>query len=484
MEYKILKVKDLNGFEIRDIRQNTVAKLKERIEKHGYNNSRPLTIINKDGKYLVADGNHRLKVLNDLNIIEVPCFIVDDDIYKIAIKNNLDEDTYSKMDLFDWLDIIKKMKDEGFKQIEIADKLVWSKDMVNLYLKLQKKISTDFLFLCRTSQKGRVDFKSTAVDFTEGWFRDSGLYDLSEEYQLKFFELFKASKFKWDKSKVQRETAKLKLWQEFILIAKDKLVNQDNLESLVEMIENDNFKNEGQLLSKINDLNKESANKLICGDCLIELEKLEDCSIDLVITDPPYGIDYKSNHSKYDDYITREGIENDKLSEALELLDKTCEILKRKTKANSHIYIFTSWKVYPEFKLIIEKYFDIKNCIIWDKGNASMGDLKGSWGNQYEMIIFAKKGNRNLNKREFDILNIPRVPTTKAIHPTQKPEQLIKKILEVSAQKADTVCDPFMGSGSTIKAVKDYNNLNYIGIEFDQKRFDKAVCYIRGEENE
>ena len=242
------------------------------------------------------------------------------------------------------------------------------------------------------------------------------------------------------------------------------------------------FKTEEQLLSKVRDFNSKAENKLIHGDSVAEMENLEDSSIDLVITDPPYGIDYSSNYSKYTDYVTRTKIENDSdIQGTLELMNDTLEVLSRKTKENAHVYIFTSWKVYPEFKEVIEQYFDIKNMIVWDKGNASMGDLEGSWGNQHELIIFATKGRRKLNTRKFDIVSVPRVPTTNAIHPTQKPEDLIKVLLEASAYAKDTVIDPFMGSGSTIKAVKEYGNLNYIGVELDKERFDKAVAYIGGD---
>jgi site-specific DNA-methyltransferase (adenine-specific) len=482
MEYKILKVKDLNEFAIREIRQNTIDKLKERINKHGYNNSRPLTIVKKDNKYFVADGNHRLKVLNELNIIEVPCLIIDDDIYKIAVNNNLDEDTYSKMDLFDWLDIISKMKDEGYKLKKIAEKLNFSEQTIKYYNSLLKKVST-ILDLTKESQEGRETKKFTVetFNFTERWFRDSGLYDLTSDYQLKFFESFKESKFKWNKNKVQQETAKLKLWQEFIKISKAKLVNENDLTIVIELIENNNFKTENQLLEKIKDLNNKASNKLINGDALIELEKLNDCSIDLVVTDPPYGIDYCSNRSQYKDHITKNKIKNDK-SEAFELLDKTCEILNRKTKSNSHFYFFTSWKVYSKFEEIISKYFNIKNMIVWDKGNHGSGDLENSWGNRHELIIFATKGNRSLTIRKADILNISKVQSNKMIHPTQKPIELITEILKVSSQKADTICDPFMGSGSIIKATKKYKNLNYIGIEIDKNYFEIAKNFI-GEDN-
>ena len=481
VEYKVLSVSELNHFLIREIREGIIEDLKERIGE-GYNPARPLTVVEKDGGYYVADGNHRLKVLNDLGIEEVTCVIhKDEDPYTLAVKGNADEDTYSPMDLFDWIELLSSMKEEGYTQQEIGERIGWSRQKVSQYLMMLESLATDILILVKPHQKGRVAEGATnvAFNFTEGWFRNSGLYDLNEKYQERLMNDFIQDKFNWNSGKVKRESAKYKMWMEFIETAKNKLVDQSDLEEVIGLIESGTFRSESQLLNKINDFNNQAENKLINGDSIIEMEKLEDSSIDLVITDPPYGIDYSSNYSKYDDYVTKHTIANDsELNETIDLLDKALEVLYKKTKENAHVYIFTSWKVYPEFKEVVSKYFDVKNMIVWNKGNASMGDLEGSWGNQHELVIFATKGRRKLNTRKFDIININRVPTTKAIHPTQKPEEVIKVMLEASAHSKDTVIDPFMGSGSTIKAVKEYGNLNYIGIELDSERYEKAVSYI------
>lgn len=480
MKYQVLKVAELKPFPIRDIRANVVSKLTERIAE-GFNPARPLSVVQTNGNYIVADGNHRLKALLDLGIETVPCLIRDGDPYRLAVECNADEDTYAPMDLFDWLDLISGLREQGLTQAEIGEKIGWTESKVKQYSALLNSIVTDVLGLAKKHQTGRVTEKVTNVTFTEGWFRDSGLYNLCEKYQLRLMEAFIADKWNWNKSKVQRESAKYKGWQDMIALAKAGLANIDDLETVVSLIENNSFRNREQLQAKIQDLNKKAKDKLICGDAAIELEKLDDASIDLVVTDPPYGIEYRSNYSVYNEFVTKEGLENDGLEEALELLDKTCEVLNRKTKADAHFYIFTSWKVYPEFKKIVEKYFTIKNMIVWNKGNASMGDLEGSWGNQHELIIFATKGRRTLNVRKFDILSVNRVPSTQAIHPTQKPVALIKELLEASARPADTVCDPFMGSGSTIKAVKNHGGLNYIGVELDEEKFKRAQSFVGGE---
>jgi len=484
VEYKTLEVEQLIPFNVRNIRPQVVDKIKERIAL-GYNPAKPLVVTKTKEGFIVADGNHRLQALKEIGIQSVPCIIYDDkDPYSLAVTSNQDEDTYAPMDLFDWLDIIKKLREEGLTQAQIGDRIGWSREQVRNYIFVLDKVGTEVLDLARKHQNGRVPKNGTIVpfDFTEGWFRNSGLYDLCEKYQLALIEAFIADKCKWNNAKVQKEAAKYKRWQEYIELAKETLVNDNDLPMVITMIENDIFKTEAQLRQKINDMNDRAKNKMICGDCVVELEKISDASIDIVITDPPYGIDYISNRSQFSDHVTKNGMKNDaEIEQALNVFSKAMEILSRKTKPDAHIYIFTSWKVYPLFAEIVSKYFTIKNLLIWDKGNHNAGDLEGAWGNQYEMIIFATKGKKSLNKRRGDIIEVSRLSSANMIHPTQKPVELIKELLSVSAQKADIVCDPFMGSGSTIKATKEYGDLSFIGIELDRTMFEKAKAFIGGD---
>lgn len=481
MEYQELKVAKLKSFAIRDIRDSVITKLKERI-KEGFNPARPLSVVKDNGSYIVADGNHRYKVLKELNIDTVPCVVYEGkDPYNLAVECNQDEDTYAPMDLFDWLDIIGGLKN-NYTQEEIGNKVGWSKSKIKQYSALLNKIVTDIMELARKHQTDRVTNKVTNVtyNFTEGWFRDSGLYDIKPEYQLQTMQSFIKDKCNWSKSKLQSVTNKYKQWQDFIELAEEKLHDKNDLQLVVELIENDVFKTKNQLVQKIDAFNQKAKDKLICGDAITELSKLEDSSIDLVITDPPYGINYKSNRSKFNEHVTKETIDNDG-DEAIKLFNDSLEILINKTKKDAHFYIFTSWKVYSDFEKVIKQYLNIKNMIIWDKGNHGAGDLEGSWGNKHELIIFATKGNRPLNKRKEDIIKVSKLSSNEMIHPTQKPVKLIAELLEASAQKADIICDPFMGSGSTIKTVKQYGDLNYIGIELDRERYEKAKSFIGGD---
>lgn len=481
--YEILQTKDLTRFPFRDIRTNIVNDIKENIEKNGFYEARVLTVVETNGEKLVADGNHRLEALLSLGIETVPCAIYadGDSPYQLAVKGNLAEDVYAPLDLFDWLGMIQQLKEEGLTQKEIGKTVGWTRTLVANYNQLLESIVTQVLELTKRHQNNRVtkDVTFVTFNFTEGWFRNSGLYDLNEKYQVDCVERFLDSKKKartfWQQQKLQQETAKYKLWQDFIQIAETKLHNKDDLESIINLIENNTFKTETQLLEKIKDLNKEAKNKLICGDALQELPKLEDASIDIVITDPPYGYEYDSWADAYDDHVGREGVIGDNKEIFNDFL-KTCEILEQKTKPDAHLYVFCSWKTYPQFKEIIEQFFELKNMIVWDKLNHGAGDLEYNWGDRHELILFASKGKRTLNLRKPNIIPISRVLPDK--HATEKPVPLIKILLEVSARKADTICDPFMGSGSIIKASVQHGELNYIGIEIDREIFERASASI------
>jgi len=220
------------------------------------------------------------------------------------------------------------------------------------------------------------------------------------------------------------------------------------------------------------------SDNILNNNSLEILKTLDDGSIDVVITDPPYGVNYISNRSKIDNKITKRGLLND-VVEAFELLDETCKILQDKTADNAHLYFFCSWQVFTKFESIISKYFTIKTPLVWDKKNKGSGDLYNDWGNQTELIIYCVKGKKGINTRKGNVLSFSRLHTSKMVHPTQKSTELIKELLSASALKNDFVVDPFMGSGSTIKACNEMN-IKSLGIELDKEMFNIANAFING----
>lgn len=135
-------------------------------------------------------------------------------------------------------------------------------------------------------------------------------------------------------------------------------------------------------------------NKIYNLDVIDFMTTLPDESIDLVVTDPPYLISYKTNRRKERGHKFSNAIENDNNPELIKTYIKECY---RVLKNNTAIYMFCSFDKVDFFKSEIEKYFDIKNIIIWKKNNHTAGDLEAQFGKQYEMIILANKGRKPFN---------------------------------------------------------------------------------------
>jgi len=204
---------------------------------------------------------------------------------------------------------------------------------------------------------------------------------------------------------------------------------------------------------------------LMQGDCLERMKEIESGSVDMVLTDPPYGMDFQSNHRK-EKYSK---IKNDK---CLSWIDVWVDELFRVSADNTAHYVFCSFHNIDKFKQGLEKKFKIKNMLVWEKNNTSMGDLKADFAPKYEMIIFIQKGRRFINgKRDPNILKFNR--TGNKLHPTQKPVDLMQYLLEKFSDEGATILDPFMGSGSTGVAAKNLNR-KFIGIEMDETYFKIA----------
>lgn len=221
-----------------------------------------------------------------------------------------------------------------------------------------------------------------------------------------------------------------------------------------------------------------SIQKLIKKDCIEKMERLieEENTFDLIITDPPYGINYKTNYRKDKNHDFCSTIEND---EDTEISRKALPLLYKLLKDGGAMYLFTQDSVLAEtLNLVEESGFKLKNILVWDKGNWSAGDLKGAYGKRTEFIIYAVKGRHILNpigntKRHNNILKFSRVVGKKQVHQNQKPVDLLEFLIKKSSDEGDWVFDPFMGSGSTGVAASNIDR-NFYGIELDEKYFDIA----------
>lgn len=210
---------------------------------------------------------------------------------------------------------------------------------------------------------------------------------------------------------------------------------------------------------------EENMNKIICGDCLDVLKKLPDKCVDLILTDPPYGIIYQS-HRRIDKY--KKILNDDNFNWLTPFLTE----LKRIAKDTTMWYIFCSWHNVDIFKQEIEKVKNIKNILIWNKNTFGSGDLRCDFAPKYEMIIFCNEKSLLNGKRIPNVLNFPK--TDNSLHPTQKPIDLFATLIEKSSSKGDIVLDPFSGSGTTAVACHNLNR-RFICIEKDPDYWAASV---------
>ena len=209
---------------------------------------------------------------------------------------------------------------------------------------------------------------------------------------------------------------------------------------------------------------------VLLGDCLEGLLQMDSDMFDLALVDPPY-FDYKTGYRKDKADKLSQSIVQQPREEQIEVIKQCIRVLK----PDRAFFVFTNWEnIWWMFQPFLSFW---RNMIIWDKGNWSAGDLKGSFGNQYEVILLGSKGKWEFKgKREPDIWRIPRVGTNR-IHPTEKPVELYLKIIESSTNKGDLVIDPYVGSGSSAEAALQLGR-NFLGYEIDRTFWGRATKRI------
>jgi DNA modification methylase len=176
------------------------------------------------------------------------------------------------------------------------------------------------------------------------------------------------------------------------------------------------------------------------GDCLKVTEWLK---ADVLVTDPPYGMSYKSG------WTNREEIANDSTIEAR---DASLQLWGDKPAL-----VFGTWRA--------ERPQATKNVLIWSKGDdPGMGDLSMPWGLSHEEIYVLGKGF--VGQRSSSVIKANKPPVaTRPDHPTPKPVGLMELLI---AKTQGTIADPFAGSGATLIAARNLGR-KVIGVETEEK---------------
>lgn len=207
------------------------------------------------------------------------------------------------------------------------------------------------------------------------------------------------------------------------------------------------------------------------------MRELPDCSIKLIVTDPPYKTISGGSGRKGDGSPTGILSKNDgKIFEHnainfKEFFNEAYRVLE----TNSHMYVMTNFvNLEMMLKLGRESGFDVHNLLVWEKNTATPNRW---YMKNVEYTIFFRKGKafsiNNCGSKTSHSFNNVRDRE----HPTQKPVDLMAYYIENSSEPNDVVLDPFMGSGTTAIACLQTGR-KYTGFEIDLEYYNKSLSRI------
>lgn len=240
-------------------------------------------------------------------------------------------------------------------------------------------------------------------------------------------------------------------------------------------------------------------NNILNGDCINIMKQIPENSIDLIFADPPYFMQLENTLIRYEGTEFKGVSDEWDKFESFEHYDNfTNEWLfecKRVLKKNGSLWVIGSFQnIYRIGKILQDLDFWIMNDIIWEKANPVPNFRGVRFTNAHETLLWVTKTKKskptfnykimkeyNGGKQMKSVWNIPlctgnerlKDKNGNKIHSTQKPEELLKRIILSTTKKNDVVLDPFFGTGTTGAVAKMFNR-NFIGIEKEQIYIDYA----------
>ena len=240
-------------------------------------------------------------------------------------------------------------------------------------------------------------------------------------------------------------------------------------------------------------------NRILVGNCIEELKKLPDGSVDLVFADPPYNLQlegtlHRPNNSKVD-AVTDEWDQFDSFAAYDAFTEQWMAECQRVLKPNGALWVIGSYhNIFRVGAKLQDLGFWILNDVIWRKTNP-MPNFKGTrFCNAHETLIWAGKSTKSRPTFNYDSLKafnddlqmrsdwlLPicsgqerlKNNNGKKAHPTQKPESLLYRVLMATSNPGDVIVDPFFGTGTTGAVAKALGR-HFIGIEQDKSYIEAA----------
>ena len=218
----------------------------------------------------------------------------------------------------------------------------------------------------------------------------------------------------------------------------------------------------------------EAGVELYQGDCR-DLE-LEAGSVDLLLTDPPYGRQYKGNGIT----TSHANVAADGARQGMRTMRGCLATLDAALAADAHLLVMCHWQSWPDFYDVVSSYAGIQNALIWWKSRGGMGDCSMAYAVDYEVVLYAARGRRSLaGKRPSAVIaGIPPPPAKRRTHPTEKPEALMETLVARHSPDGGLCVDPFVGAGTTLVAARALGR-RAVGVEIEPRWCDVAAERLR-----
>ncbi len=228
--------------------------------------------------------------------------------------------------------------------------------------------------------------------------------------------------------------------------------------------------------SKLGDIYQLGNHRVMCGDCTKDIDKLlEKKTVDLLLTDHPYGVDY-SGKNKFLNTIDKgnriqEDILNDNIKDYREFFGNFLKNIPF-SEYNSFYINISGLKLLELSLALQDNDYKISQHIVWVKNNHVLG--RQDYANKHEFLIYGWNGRHKwYGEFQTTVWEIDK-PLKSELHPTMKPIELIVKPLMNSTKSGMLVFDPFLGSGSTLIACEQTNRICY-GMELDPSYVDVII---------
>jgi len=232
------------------------------------------------------------------------------------------------------------------------------------------------------------------------------------------------------------------------------------------------------------EIGKFNVDNIYCGDSLKLMKNIKENSIDLIVTDPPFAIDFKVKRNNYNRKQTKvlEGYKEISKENYYDFTYKWMKEAYRVLKETGSMYLFSGWNNLKDILNVLDEVgFITINHIIW-KYQFGVFTKRKFVTSHYHILFVVKNEKRyKFNKIEHypeDVFIINREYwTNKVKTPTKLPMELVKKLILFSSDKGDIVFDPFLGSG-TVAVCSKMLGRHYLGFEIVKDYYKFAMDRI------